>query len=148
QPAEMTGWVCAPDQPEITIYRSNQTGEPQWYLYNTKTRTHQQLTHHPHGAYIGFISRDGKKFTWWQDPTGGEEGKWVVMSTEGSFDDTPLIPDIPEAYPQGAVCGNDTVVVGLAGVPTSRGKKSYKLCVIRNGRVICSNNHVSAHTVY
>ena len=105
----------ARDEPDHTVYLSNESGRYELVTWHAATGASVQATDRPDGTVHGTLSADGRSLWWFDDTDGDEFGSWRCQpfgAPPGAAE--PALPDVPPGYPAGVAVGRTLAIAGFS----------------------------------
>jgi acetyl esterase/lipase len=100
----------SPDAPDRFVFASNESGSWQISSWEPASGLRRRLTDDTVGITDATPTPDGSGVVWFFDAKGDEFGHYVAQPFEGG-DARPLVPGIPDGWPQGLALREDVVAV-------------------------------------
>jgi pimeloyl-ACP methyl ester carboxylesterase len=113
----MPAWAA--DAPSRLTYVSDEEGSNQVWVEDLLTATRRRVTDSDVGIMTQemvdpFLSADGSRVIWFEDPTGDEAGRWMTEPFEGGPDSRePLLAEMTVGWPSGLAIGRRAIVSGM-----------------------------------
>ena len=105
----------ARDEPDRTVFVSNQTGTFELFTWQAGEADPIRATERPDGTTLGTLSADGRSLWWFDDHGGDEFGVWrhqMFGAAPGSGAEA--LPGVPPGYPAGVEVGRTLALAGFS----------------------------------
>lgn len=107
--------------PERLAVGTNESGSWQIHAWDRAAGTRRRVTDNPIGVLadedVTYLpTPDGRRIVWFDDPTGDETARWMVVpfdaAPDGRVAAQPFLPGVPDAWTTGIAIGDSIVAVG------------------------------------